>query len=81
MGPARELDVIALEPELERLVSQALGSPMGAVLDPGVAETLTREAAHHRQAPGRPGRSRPACWCPTPSAPRWRACCAAVPRA
>jgi flagellar biosynthesis protein FlhA len=45
-GPARELDVIALEPELERLVSQALGSPMGAVLDPGVAETLTREAAH-----------------------------------
>jgi flagellar biosynthesis protein FlhA len=44
-GPARELDVIALEPELERLVTQALGSPMGSVLDPGVAETLTREAA------------------------------------
>ena len=44
-GPAKELDVIALEPELERLVTQALGSPMGAVLDPGVAETLTREAA------------------------------------
>ena len=44
-GPVRELDVIALEPELERLVSQALNSPHGAALDPGVAETLTRSAA------------------------------------
>jgi len=44
-GPATELDVIALEPELERLVAQALGSPHGAALDPGVAETLTRSAA------------------------------------
>jgi flagellar biosynthesis protein FlhA len=44
-GPVRELDVIALEPELERLVTQALNSPHGAALDPGVAETLTRRAA------------------------------------
>ncbi len=44
-GPAKELDVIALEPDLERLVTQALTSPHGAVLDPGVAESLTREAA------------------------------------
>jgi flagellar biosynthesis protein FlhA len=44
-GPVRELDVIALEPELERLVTQALNSPHGAVLDPGVADTLTRSAA------------------------------------
>jgi len=44
-GPVRELDVIALEPELERLVTQALTSPHGAALDPGVAETLTRSAA------------------------------------
>jgi len=44
-GPATELDVIALEPELERLVTQALVSPHGAALDPGVADTLTREAA------------------------------------
>jgi flagellar biosynthesis protein FlhA len=44
-GPAKELDVIALEPELERLVSQALNSPHGAALDPGVADTLTRQAA------------------------------------
>jgi flagellar biosynthesis protein FlhA len=44
-GPTRELDVIALEPELERLVAQALGSPHGAALDPGVADTLAREAA------------------------------------
>ena len=44
-GPARELDVIALEPELERMVTQALNSPHGAALDPGVAETLTRSAA------------------------------------
>jgi len=44
-GPVRELDVIALEPELERLVTQALCSPHGAALDPGVADTLTRSAA------------------------------------
>jgi flagellar biosynthesis protein FlhA len=44
-GPARELDVIALEPELERLVTQALNSPHGAALDPGVADTLSRSAA------------------------------------
>ncbi len=44
-GATRELDVIALEPDLERLVAQALTSPHGAALDPGVAETLTRSAA------------------------------------
>ncbi|MBQ0958468.1 flagellar biosynthesis protein FlhA [Ideonella sp. 4Y11] len=44
-GPAKELDVIALDPELERLVGQALNSPHGPVLDPGVADTLTRQAA------------------------------------
>jgi len=44
-GSTRELDVIALEPELERLVAQALSSPHGAALDPGVADTLTRSAA------------------------------------
>jgi len=44
-GPLRELDVIALEPELERLVTAALNSPNGAALDPGVADTLTRSAA------------------------------------
>ncbi|HSN33664.1 MAG TPA: flagellar biosynthesis protein FlhA [Ideonella sp.] len=44
-GPAKELDVIALEPELERLVTQALASPHGASLDPGVADVLTRRAA------------------------------------
>ena len=44
-GGTHELDVIALEPELERLVTQALTSPHGAALDPGVAETLTQSAA------------------------------------
>ena len=44
-GPTSELDVIALEPELERLVAQALNSPHGAALDPGVADTLARSAA------------------------------------
>ncbi len=43
-GPTLELDVIALEPNLERLVTQALGSAHGAALDPGVAETLSRSA-------------------------------------
>ena len=46
-GPTRELDVIALEPELERLVAQALNSPHGAALDPGVADTLAKSAAEN----------------------------------
>ena len=49
-GPARELDVIALDPQLERLVAQALSSPHGAALDPGVADTLTRSAADSARA-------------------------------
>jgi len=56
-GPVRELDVIALEPDLERMVTQALGSPHGAVLDPGVADTLAREAAStakHQEDMGHP---------------------------
>jgi flagellar biosynthesis protein FlhA len=44
-GAVKELDVIALDPELERLVTQALNSPHGAALDPGVAETLSKSAA------------------------------------
>ena len=44
-GPARELDVIAIEPALERLLVQALGNTAGAALDPGVAELLNRSAA------------------------------------
>jgi flagellar biosynthesis protein FlhA len=44
-GAVKELDVIALDPELERLVTGALMSPHGAALDPGVADTLTRSAA------------------------------------
>jgi len=49
-GPARELDVIALDPTLERLVAQALSSPHGAALDPSVADTLTRSAADSARA-------------------------------
>jgi flagellar biosynthesis protein FlhA len=48
-GPVKELDVIALDPELERLVTQALTSPHGAALDPGVADTLSRSAAQTAQ--------------------------------
>ncbi len=44
-GAVKELNVIALDPELERLVTQALNSPHGAALDPGVAETLGKSAA------------------------------------
>lgn len=50
-GPVRELDVIAIEPDLERLLTQALTSANGPMLDPGVADHLTRQAAEatHRQ--------------------------------
>ena len=58
-GPARELEMIALDPELERLVSQALNSPHGAALDPGIAETLTRSAAESARA--QEDRGHPAC--------------------
>ncbi|MBP7566106.1 MAG: flagellar biosynthesis protein FlhA [Burkholderiaceae bacterium] len=44
-GPVRELDVIAIEPGLERLLVQALANPQGPALDPGVADVLTRSAA------------------------------------
>ena len=44
-GPTQELEVIALEPELERLVTQALNSPHGAALDPGVADALSKSAS------------------------------------
>jgi flagellar biosynthesis protein FlhA len=44
-GPARELQVMAIDPPLERLLVQALGSPNGPALDPGVADMLTQSAA------------------------------------
>ena len=56
-GAVKELDVIALDPELERLVTQALNSPHGAALDPGVADTLTRramESAKRQEDKGQP---------------------------
>ncbi|MCF8167978.1 MAG: flagellar biosynthesis protein FlhA [Rhodoferax sp.] len=44
-GPTRELNVIAIDPGLERLLVQALGNSAGPALDPGVADMLTRTAA------------------------------------
>lgn len=46
-GPVRELNVIAIDPALERLLVQALGNPsgQGQALDPGVADVLTQKAA------------------------------------
>ena len=44
-GPARELNVIAIEPGLERLLVQALGNASAPALDPGVADVLTKSAA------------------------------------
>ena len=44
-GPTRELNVIAIEPGLERLLMQALSNPQAPSLDPGVADLLTQRAA------------------------------------
>jgi flagellar biosynthesis protein FlhA len=44
-GPTRELNVIAIEPSLERLLVQALSNANNAALDPGVADVLSRSAA------------------------------------
>jgi flagellar biosynthesis protein FlhA len=43
-GPAKELEVIAIEPGLERLLMQALTGANGTALDPGVAEMLSKSA-------------------------------------
>ncbi len=58
-GPVRELEVLALEPDLERLVSQALTSPHGAALDPGVADALVRDVGE--QARRQEDQGVPAC--------------------
>jgi flagellar biosynthesis protein FlhA len=44
-GPTRELNVIAIDPALERLLVQALGNSAGPALDPGVADMLSKTAA------------------------------------
>ena len=44
-GSTRELNVIAIDPGLERLLVQALGNASGPALDPSVADMLTRNAA------------------------------------
>ena len=44
-GSTRELNVIAIDPSLERLLVQALANPTGPALDPGVADILSRTAA------------------------------------
>ena len=44
-GSTRELNVIAIEPALERLLVQALGNAAGPSLDPSVAELLSKNAA------------------------------------
>jgi flagellar biosynthesis protein FlhA len=46
-GPTHELNVIAIDPALERLLVQALGNTtgQGQALDPGVADILTQKAA------------------------------------
>ena len=58
-GPVKELDVIAIEPDLERLLTQALTSANGPMLDPGVADHLTRQAAEAVQRQENMGQ--PAC--------------------
>ena len=44
-GPVKELEVIAIEPGLERLLMQALAGNAQGALDPGVAEMLSKSAA------------------------------------
>ncbi len=44
-GPVPELEVIAIEPGLERILTQALSGQGGGALDPGLADMLTQSAA------------------------------------
>ena len=43
-GPVKELEVIAIEPGLERLLMQALSGAANGALDPGVADMLSKSA-------------------------------------
>ena len=45
----RPIASFAMDPELERMVTQALNSPHGAALDPGVADVLAKSAAESAQ--------------------------------
>jgi flagellar biosynthesis protein FlhA len=49
-GPVKELDVMAIDPPLERLLMQALGNAdNSSALDPGVADMLSHAAAELSQ--------------------------------
>ena len=49
-GASRELSVVAIEPELENLLVQALAQGAGGSLEPGVAEYLVTASAQAAQA-------------------------------
>ena len=49
-GASRELSVVAIEPELENLLVQALAQGAGGSLEPGVAEYLVAASAQAAQA-------------------------------
>ena len=56
-GQTEELSVIALDPDLERLLGQAFTGAETTALEPGLAETLLREtaqAAKHQETVGQP---------------------------
>jgi flagellar biosynthesis protein FlhA len=56
-GPAQELNVIAIEPQLENLLVQALGQANGMALEPTVAELMvkaTADAAQRQEEAGVP---------------------------
>ncbi|MFY9317752.1 MAG: flagellar biosynthesis protein FlhA [Burkholderiales bacterium] len=44
-GAARELQVAALDPDLERVISQAVGADDAMAIEPGLAENLIKQAA------------------------------------
>jgi flagellar biosynthesis protein FlhA len=56
-GSAPELNVIILDPELERVLAQAIGAGDGIGLEPGIVETLLAESAsavRRQEARGHP---------------------------
>jgi flagellar biosynthesis protein FlhA len=44
-GAARELHFSALDPDLERVIAQAIGADESMAIEPGLAETLIKQAA------------------------------------
>jgi len=48
-GPAKDIEMLVLDPDLERALAQAAGNGEGLAIEPGLAENLMRELGNSAQ--------------------------------